>query len=63
MDDSFFGGVAVGVLGLLILGLIFIGGIAVGESSEQDKAIKAGVARWVVDAKTGAKTFEYGAKP
>lgn len=37
-------------------------GVLAGAELAQDKAIEAGAARWIVDAKTGKTTFEYCCK-
>ena len=44
---------------VLAIGIILIVGIYAGITIEQNKAIKANVAEWVVDSKTGQTTFTY----
>lgn len=49
------------VVVLLVCG--FSGGFTLARRLEQNKAIEAGVGRWVIDENTAAVSFEYGGKP
>ena len=51
----------IGVVALIIACWLLIRGYDAGTGAEREKAIAAGVGRWTVDAKTGERTFLYGA--
>jgi hypothetical protein len=50
------GGIVVGIVAGIGVGTV------AGSRLEQKAAIEANAGRWVIDSKTGAKTFVYGCK-
>ena len=42
--------------------IAFMMGNGIGTCRERHKAMDANVARWIIDSKTGEKSFEYGVK-
>lgn len=57
-------GVLFSVLAALMFAVVIGSGVSVGSAvatnQERQKAIEAGVGRWVVDARTGERQFVYG---
>lgn len=51
------------ILVVVLLALGSASGFTLARRLEQNKAIEAGVGRWVIDENTAAVSFEYGGKP
>jgi hypothetical protein len=56
-DDNYWRGAAIPMMFLYIT--IGVCGRADGKNLERQNAIKAGVAEWIIDSKTGKKEFKY----